>query len=306
MNSWLVLLAKLPPDFEGQVAPHVLIPRMIPMFKNLTFKDVAQRQFGKRTWLEQSAILSVIDDIEVEFNTKWSQQQLKERNAGFGKIEHQKWKFDPPEGSEMSIMHAELELKNTGKKLVGLLTQKEMYQLSISHLIPPVNDFRVKITADYGMDWSRVNGKTLFSHSRLETFMWKSCNGKLYGNKMLKIFRVKDEAECWFCKQADQSFEHVMLECAAGRAIFARFASTYGAPVSDCEKLVGLNTNIPRKPGWLKRLNVVRKYVYDCNRKDKIMTWEGAVASWERVYVEEYAIGDRQDRLIHILTAWEL
>jgi hypothetical protein len=67
--------------------------------------------------------------------------------------------------------------------------------------------------------------------------------------------------------------------------------------LTETEKQIGLDNNSDRSHIINKKINVLRKIIYDAAHARVIPRWEHVVKNIDRLYVLEYAIGENlQDR----------
>jgi hypothetical protein len=52
-----------------------------------------------------------------------------------------------------------------------------------------------------------------------------------------------------------------------------------------CKTIIGIDTNIPTHKTTHKRLGILRKLIYSCNRKSRVPRWEDMLADVDRQYV---------------------
>jgi hypothetical protein len=65
--------------------------------------------------------------------------------------------------------------------------------------------------------------------------------------------------------------------------------------------MIGIDTNVPRHKATHKRLGILRKLIYSCNREGRVPPWEDMLADVDRQYVTEYSIAEKQGRVFRIL-----
>lgn len=141
-------------------------------------------------------------------------------------------------------------------------------------------------------------------YCRQEAFRWKSLHGKLYANRDLCRFKIKDE-RCSYCNEPKQTIRHLYNDCRLTQ--IANFRKQYGikSAISDAEKLIGLNPVGGHTFINQKRFCILRKYIYDSNRHDTRPTWEGYMELVDRIYTYEYSIADKKDKPLKHLQIWE-
>jgi hypothetical protein len=308
LNAWVSHLAVLDPDYGSLVWPFLpsdVVKSLGEKCKNVTFADVKVRNFNGLSMLGQNTMVSCSEEVSNLMLEKWSASGREALNVRFKSMNHQKWVKKLHIDSDLYNVCEFFKSKYAFRNLLSFDTQKSLYGLFMDALVPPPHKFRNNISFKYALDWKLVNNRKMFVHSRIEAFNRKSQNGKLYGNKDLTRFGVKDDPACR-CGKAQQTSEHVMLECSLYENPFTRFEKEFGVTISECERLVGVDTTIARPLGILKRLNIMRKYVYDINCGDKIGVWDGIREQWDRIYVEEYAIGSKKERELSDIQSWEV
>jgi hypothetical protein len=75
--------------------------------------------------------------------------------------------------------------------------------------------------------------------------------------------------------------------------------------LSDLEKLIGMDPLIERSLIMIKRLNILREQLYDFNHQDIKLRWEMFLNQVDEIYIIEYAIADRSDKLPLYLKIWD-
>ena len=155
------------------------------------------------------------------------------------------------------------------------------------------------------MKWQEIDTKKIFIDSKHQSFLWKSTHGLLYTNKEYKRFAVKDDSKC-ICGE-EQSLEHVMLQCQRNKNLYANFERQFdlSTRISDTEKLMGIDPTIPRSISTYKRLNILRRAIMRSNYRDEVLRWEKVLQKIDELYVKEYAIADKNDRLPQHFKAWD-
>ena len=178
----------------------------------------------------------------------------------------------------------------------------------MSQLVPPLNPFRSKIELRLGdvVDWKKIDNLKLFVSTKFSSFYWRSTHGLIYSNKDYKRFGVKEDETCQ-CGEL-QSLEHLMIECRASRQLFANFQVQYKLQenLSECEKLMGIDPTIQRTKGVLKKLAILRNAIIMSNYRDEVLRWPMVLNKIDKVYVLEYAIADRQEKLPLHFSSWDM
>jgi hypothetical protein len=75
--------------------------------------------------------------------------------------------------------------------------------------------------------------------------------------------------------------------------------------LSELEKLIGIDPLIERNLIMIKCLNILRKQLYDFNHQDIKLRWEMFLNQVDEIYIIEYAIADRSDKLPLHLKIWD-
>jgi hypothetical protein len=166
------------------------------------------------------------------------------------------------------------------KHLKDFTSQREYYWLSVDQILPKPGPFRQRLDLD--LDWKRVDNLKLFASSSMQAFMWRSTHGKLYGQSELFRFNYVMEPDCHFCGHQKQNIVHVFT------------------------KEVGMDTDKDRKKILLKRLNILRKYIYSCIHAKAMPKWEEVLYQIDQAYVLEYAIADKAGAVHKVLREWDL
>jgi hypothetical protein len=201
-----------------------------------------------------------------------------------------------------------LKTKYGQKSLLDLKTQRAVYWLSIDQIIPPTLLFREDLGIRHDIEWQSVDQIKIFSDSRMQDFQWRSTHGKLYARKdLLRLHYVQDQM-CTQCSAPIKSVRQVYLECPRNVILFSNFEKQYKLEnkLSECEKLIGFNTNIERSKLQLKQLNILRKCMYDAVHAQVILKWEEVLKSVDNMYIIEYAIAEKSDQIAKHLKNWEL
>ena len=58
------------------------------------------------------------------------------------------------------------------------------------------------------------------------------------------------------------------------------------------------------KPGIMKKLSILRQIIYNCNHKEEKPRWDHFQDLVEKVYTYEYAIADKNNRILMHLKIW--
>jgi hypothetical protein len=67
-----------------------------------------------------------------------------------------------------------------------------------------------------------------------------------------------------------------------------------------------LYKGIVRSKVLLKRIGILRNEIYRSNHEGVVPSWEKMLFAVDRLYVLEYAIGEKIERIDKVLLEWEL
>jgi hypothetical protein len=191
---------------------------------------------------------------------------------------------------------------------------RHFYNLIINELESPKIKYRQKIEGLYGhVDWEKVDkmATKLSNYSKLKAFLWRSTHGTLWTKKDLKRFKYIDSDHCPLCSTAQtpqtQDKSHLYIECDITRKIFTKFTKEHKIPpLTEPEKLIGFDNRMHRHPLILKKLNILRKYIYDANSHNEKIEWEVYTNLLERIYTIEYSIAAKHGRELKCLKVWQM
>jgi hypothetical protein len=244
---------------------------------------------------------NVLDKI----NRKWEEEGDKIRMERFKKLNHvNNWR-NSARGQERREI---LKQKYCDKTLLGLKTQREIYWLTIDQIIPPALVFRDELEWKYGVNWMEIDRTKIFLDSRMQAFQWRLTHGKLYARKYLLRFKYIQEQNCTQCDAPVQTVKHVFNQCPRNMILFANFKRQYELEfkLSNWDRLIGFDTNIKRTRLQMKKLNILRKCMYDAVHAEAVLRWEDVLKSVENMYIIEYAIADKSGCILKHLKNWEL
>ena len=144
------------------------------------------------------------------------------------------------------------------------------------------------------------------TYSRMQAFLWRSSHGKLFANKHFHAMGIKEEAKCTYCNEDSQSLKHLYIDCHHTKSLFANFERQYkvAEPLTDLEKLIGVDPSRKRTKLFTKRINILRRLIYQFNHRDEKPRWGNYLDLVERVYVYEYAIADEKGKVLQHLKIW--
>jgi hypothetical protein len=198
-----------------------------------------------------------------------------------------------------------MEIRETycNKRVLDINSQRQLLWLNIAYVVPKSHPFRCK----YDIDWKKVDRIKISNYSKQQAFGWRSTHGKLYGNKDFLRSGVKQSGKCGYCDDPRQSVEHLYTGCSYSQRLFACFECKFklSEKLSELEKLIGIDPLIERSLIMIKRLNILRKQLYDFNRHDIKLRWEMFLNRVDEIYIIEYAIADRSNKLPLHLKIWD-
>jgi hypothetical protein len=150
---------------------------------------------------------------------------------------------------EQEEQAAALLTKYGGMKLTYLRSQKNIYWLYADQIIPSKYIFRDKVKKNYEQDWRKIDSSKLYIQACMESFQWRSAHGKLYARRDRIKFVYKQEANCIYCYEPQQTIEHLYTKCGRTQIHFKNFKKHYklDTELSWYKKMIGIDTNVPRK-----------------------------------------------------------
>jgi hypothetical protein len=239
-------------------------------------------------------------------DTTWQKEGHAVRKARFKHLLPTPW--TPPNYTRWEDKMSILNLKYGAKKLKDFPTQRALYWLSVDQILPRPQPFRQRIQEEHGIDWHAVDKLKLFASSKMQAYIWRSTHGKLFGRSDLFRFNYVLDAHCGWCNNKKQSIEHIYTACPRIQGIFSNFNRQYKLEISlsTAEMLMGVDSNLSRSKITLKRLNLLRKYIYDCAHQVVVPKWEEVLHRIDMCYVIEYAIAERNGTVYKVLREWEL
>ena len=69
---------------------------------------------------------------------------------------------------------------------------------------------------------------------------------------------------------------------------------------------MGIDPTIQRTKGVLKKLAILRNAIIMANYRDEVLRWPMVLNKIDKVYVLEYAIADRQEKLSMHFSSWDM
>ena len=315
IGKWNNVLSLLPPHDTLKVY-EFLSPATISTIgpsraRTLTLQDIqAPDSILNLNFLQHAHIKKVATTIEEKVQSSWTKSSYGYRKYLAKGITSLPW----PKPTNTTDFSSTPWLKKyitfvsdwcQDKTPLWFKKQKQIYTLLIRQIIPTQSAFKCKFGE---IDWDKVNRTNIgiSNYSRMRAFMVKSSHGTLYGNKDFKRFGFKVFEHCNMCDSCDrQDSSHVLAGCRRSTLLYANLEQVLKCQAfSLTEKILGSDPSITRPHHHLKRFNLLRKYIYDCNHKDNLPKWEEYLHSVDRAYVYEYAIAAGKDRVEQHLKAW--
>jgi hypothetical protein len=188
------------------------------------------------------------------------------------------------------------------------MTQRAMYWVSVDQILPRPSPFRDRLSINHDVDWKWVDTQKLFMESSMMAFQWRSSHGKLFGRSNLYKFNYVADQICDLCGAEKQNIEHIYLQCPRIQSLFKNFERhlLLTVPLSEPEKLIGLDKISARTKLVNKKLGVLRKCVYDAIHAQVTPRWEQVLKQIDHIYVLEYAVAEKNGRVDKVMLEWEL
>jgi exonuclease III len=310
VNSWLQSLRFVPFQQNSLVWPHATPQVRAALNQKCKQVTVTQALSGESLpsncdFLMKATLKRVAKSVMNEIDKNWDREADKIRKNRFKKLNCILDWHGTARGHER---RESLKSKYAERTLTSLKTQRAVYWLYIDQILPPPMRFRADLDFEYELDWLKIDGTKLFSDSKMQAFQWRSTHGKLYARKDLQRFNYIQDQNCTQCHAPIQNIKHVYIDCPRNAMLFANFERHYKLQtgLTDCEKLIGVDTNVSRTSLQLKKLNILRKCMYDAVHAEVILRWEHVLKSVDNLYIIEYAIADRNGTILKHLRNWEL
>jgi hypothetical protein len=187
---------------------------------------------------------------------------------------------------------------------------RRVYWAIVDHIVPKEVPYRLHIDREYGkQDWKKldVEGRRISNYSKQIAFAFRSMNGLLYANKEFYKFQVKGSAECQLCDEPIQTVDHLYLDCRKVKDLFANFKIEYKVDhLTELEKLMGHDTNSQLSQLNRKRLNILRKFIYNQNHLHETPRWASFRDYIGKAYVYEYSIAAKKGKLALHFQTWDM
>ena len=314
IKAWNGIVALLGPNREHSIITPFLPPEVKGIIKkkepNITFRQVEEDLLDDTSlnYLEKGMLYSSLNKASISRDDNFKKEAIAIRERLFHKItSRQKWPKRLIPGSAVEKRDNENQLAYEGKLPSSFVKQRQIYDLFMSQLVPPLNPFRSKIEGSLGVvvDWRALDKTKLFISTKYQSFCWRSLHGLVYTNRDYKRFGVKEEETCQ-CGET-QNLTHLMVECQRSKQLFANFQVQFKLKegLSNCEKIMGIDPTKTRTKAILKKLAILRNCIIMSNFRDETVRWEMVLAKIEQVYVQEYAVANRQERLPMHFKSWD-
>ena len=168
--------------------------------------------------------------------------------------------------------------------LTDLMSQKSQYWMRVDQCLPPPHKHRDEIALRHGIDWPTVDKRLIFKESKMAAFQWNGYHGKLYARQDLQRFDYIQEADCIYCTEKVQTVRHLFTACPVTSVLFKNFERQYKLvrPLSECEKLIGIDSGNDRSDVLLKRNGILRNEIYRQNHAGTVPRWEQILYATDR------------------------
>ena len=117
---------------------------------------------------------------------------------------------------------------------------------------------------------------------------------------------TKEEEKC-HCGDI-QTLEHLMLQCQRSKMLFANFQVQFKMQekLTDTERLMGIDPTVQRTKGLLKKLAILRNEIIMSNYRDEVLRWSMVLHKIDKIYIQEYAVANRQEKLPMHFKSWDM
>ena len=283
----------------------------------LTFSEAKEEKYGNLNFLERARLKAAMKHAEHTLMKTWNWIGYEGKHTLQKNLNCMKWSKPKYDKEDKQVPIGEGKVKNfmlwldeqlAGIESSSLSTQRSIYWLHVQHIIPTTHPFRSRMDIEFGpIKWNWVDKTKISVYSKLQSFIWRSTHGKLYGNKDYFRMGVKQTSKCAYCDEEQQTVDHLYINCARFQKLFSCFEKQYNLTekLTTMEKRIGIDTNIKRSKIILKKLNILRRAMHNFNHKDEILRWGTYLEMIENIYTIEYAIADRNDRVLQHLQHWE-
>ena len=315
IKAWNGMVALLEPKEDDTPIAPFLPPQIKLIAKKkaptITFHQVKEKLLEDTglNFLEKAMLQSSLKKASTSREDSIRREACVIRERLFHKTtSKQKWPKRLVPGSAVEIRYNENKIRYDGKQPSSFIKQREVYNLFMSQLVPPMNKFRSRIEANLGIvvDWRAIDKCNLFISTKFQSFNWRSSHGLIYTNKDYKRFGVKEEESC-HCGET-QSLKHLMVDCQRSKVLFANFQVQYKLQekLTETEKLMGIDPTKQRTKAVLKKLAILRNAIIMSNYRDETLRWSMVLHKIDKVYTHEYAVANRQDKLHMHFKSWDM
>ena len=314
IRAWNGIIALLAPNEDDtRITPYLPTELRKAVHKkapNLLFRQVKERLLDSTSlnYLEKGMLYSSLAKASCEREESIKKEAHALRERLLQKVtSRQKWPKQLIPGSAVQVRDDENNLQYNGKLPCTFVKQRQVYELYISQLVPPLNPFRSRMEANLGVvvDWRALDRTKLFISTKYESFCWRSLHGLIYTNRDYKRFGVKEDEKCQ-CGEV-QNLTHLMVDCQKSKKLFANFQVQFCLKdkLTDCEKMMGIDPTMTRTKAVLKKLTILRNAIIMSNYRDEVLRWETVLEKIDKCYVSEYAVANRQDKLPKHFKSWD-
>jgi hypothetical protein len=175
---------------------------------DLTIEDAKHHDWEGLNFLDKAAFTKKAAKVYDSLDTEWEKQREVVRKKITQDLNWEKWKKDNPSHKQEEPAAA-LLMRYGGKKLTDLRSQKNILWLFADQILPSKHIFRDKVKKKYEQDWRKIDLSKLCIQACMESFQWRSAHGKLYARRDLVKFGYKQEANCIYCYEPQQTIEHL-------------------------------------------------------------------------------------------------
>jgi hypothetical protein len=286
-------------DYEGLLWPRLSGAHMQLAKKKLpktTLKNASDEEWSGLNFLEKAGMKAASRIMFSTLNDTYAEEQQSVRNNIAKNVSSDQWTKTASINQQQK--KDGLLTKYGGLSLVDLDSKKKKYWLYVDQLIPPCHKFRQYIEDEYEQDWAKIDGRKMFTQSKMESFQWRVYHGKLYARKDLLRFGSTQDSKCNYCDEELQSVKNLYLSCPRISVLFKNFEKQYGlSQLSNCERLIGVDTRESRDLIVSKRLGILRRCIYECNHECRVPKWEEVLNAVDRLYIVEYGIAEKAGRV---------
>jgi hypothetical protein len=224
VDAWSETLNILDVDHNGLIWPlfdphhRAVAKRKIP---HVTITEAASGEWPSMNFLEQARITTEAKRVLSNLEKDRRARRKKVCNTLHSNIICDKWTAS--DTIKQTIIEEELFSKHGGKAIRDYNSQKKQYWLHVDQVKSPFPKFRGMIEEEFAQVWGKIDGRQLFTQSRLESFQWRGYHGKLYAQKDLLRFGYTSDSKCNYCEVSVQTVHHLFVECPRSQLLFRNF-----------------------------------------------------------------------------------